>query len=214
MKENITAITQQTGIWRGDQKLAQQAGVPTGFTALDDLLPGGWPRSAITEVLLGKEGIGELRLFMPALAQLSHAGRWVAWIAPPHIPYAAALATYGVNLSRVLLVHPKAGNDGLWAVEQALRSGTCGAVLAWPASGDQRQQRRLQLAAEAGQSVGILFRSEHTLSQASPVALRLRLSPAQEGLTVQVLKRRGGWASNAVVLSNSELELSYPLATH
>lgn len=214
MKENLNSIIQHPGVWQGEQGLTPTPGVPIGFTALDDVLPDGWPTGAITEVLLDEQGIGELRLFMPALARLSHAGRWIAWIAPPHIPYAPTLAACGINLSRVLLVHPKAGNDGLWAVEQALRSGTCGAVLAWPASGDQGHQRRLQLAAEAGRSMGILFRSERITNQVSPAALRLRLAAVHQGLAVQVLKRRGGWASNPVVLSDAELELSHPLATH
>jgi hypothetical protein len=189
-------------IWRGKQKFLytqQENHLSSGLPELDTLLPGGgWPLGALTEIVVNREGIGELSLVMPALARLSRQDRWIAWIAPPHIPYAPALAAYGVDISRILLVHPRADSDNFWAVEQALRSGTCGAVLAWPTAGDSRRLRRLQLAAEAGQCWGLLFRSERTAAQNSPAALRLRLEPAPAGVSVSILKRRGGWPTGPV----------------
>ena len=106
----------------------------------------------------------------------------------------------GIDLSRVLLVHPRATADRLWAVEQALRSGTCGAVLAWVAGGESKPLRRLQLAAEAGNSWGILFRPEHVAQQASPAAVRLKLRPASHGININVIKRRGGWSTGPLHL--------------
>jgi cell division inhibitor SulA/protein ImuA len=203
MSEQIQQLLQRPDIWRGDEQL-DYAGkyIPSGFAELDEQLPGGgWPTGALSEIIMAREGIGEMRLLMPALARMSHEGRWLAWVAPPYIPYAPALAACGVNLSRVLLVHPRANSDGLWAVEQALRSGTCGAVLAWMAVNDQRRQRRLQLAAEAGGTMGILFRSERTASRTSCAALRLHVDTTHHGrVTVNILKRRGGWASRPVSL--------------
>src|SRR5581483_2385709 len=84
---------------------------------------GGWPRGVLTEIHLPLEGIGELRVLLPALARLSREDRWIVFIAPPYIPYAPALAAGGVELSRLLLVHPKTRADHLWAVESSLRSG-------------------------------------------------------------------------------------------
>lgn len=197
----LNELLQQPGIWRGREK-ALQTGldhVSTGFAELDLALPGnGWPLGALTEVLHDQPGIGELRLLMPALARLSRQGRWIALIAPPYIPYAPALAAHGVDLSRVLLVHPKTTTDKLWAVEQALRAGTCGAVLAWPASADDKTLRRLQLAAEAGQSWGILFRPSAEAAQPSPAALRLEVAARDGKTAVRLLKYRG--AANRVEL--------------
>jgi hypothetical protein len=208
MNEALDNLLQQPGIWRGNRPAAVATeSISSGFPALDKLLPGGgWPLGALTE-LSAPFGIGALNLVMPALARLSREGRWLAWIAPPYIPYAPALAVQGVELSRVLLVHPRTGTDGLWAVEQALRSGTCGAVLAWPAAGDERALRRLQLAAEEGRAWGVLFRSPGSTPQSSPAALRLALEPApDDGLTVHVLKRRGGWPARTLVsLATSDL---------
>ncbi len=197
---SLDSLLERADIWRGD-RLPATAGIPTGFAALDEKLPGGgWPVGALTEILLPFPGIGELQLIMPALARLSRKKRWTAWIAPPYIPYAPALAACGVDLSRTLIVRPRATTDGFWAIEQALRSGTCAAVLAWPVGGDRQMWRRLQLAAEAGQSWGVLFRREQDMEPA-PVALRLQLEPLPGGIEVHILKRRGGWAAGPVVLN-------------
>ncbi|MHB8348066.1 MAG: translesion DNA synthesis-associated protein ImuA [Acidiferrobacterales bacterium] len=190
-----------TEVWRAGAASAFAPGVPSGFPQLDTLLPGGgWPSGMLTEIFIPSPGIGELQLLLPALARLSHGNRWLAFIAPPHVPYAPALAAAQVDLSRVLLIHPRAVTDGLWAVEQSLRAGTCGAVLAWPAVADARALRRLQLAAEAGRSWGVLFRSGRSADAGSPAALRLRLEPTSAGIDVHILKRRGGWPVGPVSL--------------
>lgn len=204
MNAALQAILQHPAIWRGDRhaQVAAEDVVPSGFAPLDAVLPGGgWPRGALTELLPVREGIGELRLVMPALARLSAESGWLAWIAPPHIPYAPALAAAGVDTARLLLVHPRNVADAWWAAEQALRSGACGAVLAWLGGFDERRMRRLQLAAEAGKGCGVLFRPARAGQERSAAALRLRLEPAAQGLSVRVLKRRGGLVDKPLLLS-------------
>lgn len=192
--------------WRGTQPTHVSAGLPTGFSELDVLLPdGGWTQGALTELLVPHEGIGALQLLLPALARLSQQRRWIAWVAPPYVPYPPALEAAGVDLSRLLMVHPRAGGDGLRAIEKSLRSGTCGAVLAWPMAGDGPALRRLQTAAAEGNSWGILFRPEHFADQPSPATLRLRVARRQNAVEVSLLKRRGGWAAGPVSLSMDRL---------
>lgn len=200
---NLEQLTQRADLWRGGSTSPEESkatGLPTGIPDLETILPGGWPRGALTEILIPDEGIGELGLVMPALAWLSRSKRWLAWVAPPHIPYAPALVSAGVDLSRVMVVRPRASADGLWAVEQTLRAGTCGAVMAWLTSADTTVMRRLQLAAEVGNSWGVLFRPLSMAGQSSPAALRLKLEPTSRGLAVHVLKRRGGWAAGPVYI--------------
>ncbi len=197
---SLEDLLQRADLWRGGAAPAV-AGLPTGFAALDALLPGaGWPIGALAEILTDRSGIGELQLLVPALVRLTREDRWVAFIAPPYIPYAPALTRAGVNLAHVLVVHPRESRDALWAAEQALRAGTCGAVLAWPAQADMRRLRRLQLAAESGNALGVLFRPGSVAGESSPAALRLRLESAPRGLAVHILKRRGGWQTGPVIL--------------
>jgi cell division inhibitor SulA/protein ImuA len=197
---SLEDLLQRADLWRGGSA-PPVAGLPSGFAELDAQLPGGgWPVGALTEILVDRSGIGEFQLLVPALARLTREDRWVAFIAPPYIPYAPALRRAGVNLAHVLVVHPRESKDTLWATEQALRAGTCGAVLAWPTMADMKRLRRLQLAAETGNALGLLFRPGNVAGESSPAAMRLRLEPAPQGLAVHILKRRGGWPTGPVIL--------------
>jgi len=196
-REQLARLCQR-GAWRGDPRPVQ----PTGFAALDAQLPGGgWPTGAIAELMPELAGIGELRLVAPALVAFAHAGRYIAWIAPPLLPYAPALAGAGLPLERVLLIRTRDPKESLWAAEQTLRCPLFGAVLGWPATITDRNVRRLQLAAEAGGSLGILYRPPQAARELSPAALRLRLSPLVDGLAVEIQKVRGGRAGMQLRLS-------------
>jgi cell division inhibitor SulA len=85
------------------------------------------------------------------------------------IPSAQQFLAAGIDPSRVLLLHPRGGN-GLLAIEQALRSGNCGAVLVWLQQGDEQTSRRLRRAAEVGRCWGVLFRSSTPAGHEAPVA--------------------------------------------
>ena len=198
MPDQISSLLKHPKIWRGGTQQTGQsdsAYIPTGYPSLTEGLPGnGWPGGALTEIVSDGVGIGELRLVMPALAHLSREGRWLAWIAPPYTPYAPALEQYQIVLSRTVVVQTTCITESLWAAEQILRNASTGAVLLWSYPNDGRKLRRLQLAAEAGGSWGVLFGG--SCSQSSPAALRLRLSTSPPGSNnkplVQVLKCRGG----------------------
>lgn len=161
---------------------------PSGHAALDARLGGGWP-PGLTELLLERPG-GELSLLGDTLARLSRAGRWLVWVAPPFPPYAPALARCGVALQRLLLVGAgqPANADHLWAAEQALAAGSCGAVLLWPGRVRYQQLRRLQLAAAKRRTLGFIFRPPQAAVEPSPAPLRLRLTACRQGLRVEPLK--------------------------
>jgi hypothetical protein len=189
----------KTRVWRGRSAAAARAVISTGFTELDNYLPGGgWPRGAITEIFVDGYGIGELALLMPAMASLTStappaAKKWVAWVSPPFIPYAPALRQHGVDTECLLMIHPAQGNKSrLWAVEQAVRSGSSVGVLAWIAVADDVILRRLQLAAEDQSCWTVLFRPQSARQQRSPAALRIMLSQHAAATRVQILKCRGG----------------------
>jgi cell division inhibitor SulA/protein ImuA len=117
---------------------------------------------------------------------------WIAWVAPPFQPYPPALQQWGIELSRMLIVRPKNDSEMLWSAEQALSSGTCAAVLLWPDVLDDQASRRLQLAAEKGNSWAIAFRPPAARREPSAAALRLELLANGEGTRVSILKSRGG----------------------
>jgi hypothetical protein len=201
----LAALLSHPAIWRGDDCAPEPAAMSSGFAALDAALPGrGWPQGALTEMLLEREGIGEIRLTLPALARVQAQGRDVVWIAPPHRPYAPALAVAGLDLARLYVVHCREPKDALWAFEQALRAPECGAAFAWLPTHDERALRRLQVAAREGRTWGVLWRRPGQRGSASAAPLRLALSPHAGPnlgtLAVHVLKRRGSELPQPVLI--------------
>lgn len=180
-------------LWKGCRFSRGQATVPTGHARLDARLPGGgWPLGAVTELICGNPGLGELSLLFPALAALGEQGQWVVLVDPPWIPYPASLHAHGLRLERLLLARTRGDGESLWACEQALSCGQGGAVLAWPQRITFPRLRRLQLAAEAHAKLTWLFRPESALREASPAALRLQLEAGdQRGTRVRIAKCRG-----------------------
>ena len=199
MKKKLESLLSHPGIWRGQADLGRCSTFPSGHALLDAMLPGGgWPEASLIEILVEHHGTGELQLLLPLLERLSQkddtqrdAKGWLCWVAPPYIPNAPALLAGGVDISRVLLVHARDDREALWAMDQAMRSGGCELVLAWIKQAKGQQLRCLQLAAEEGNTTGILFRPSSAIGESSAASLRLMLSPGDEG-RVDIIKNRGG----------------------
>jgi len=208
-------VLQHPAVWRGSQYAKVEVeSVPTGFPELDALLPGGgWPRAALTELLVAQPGIGELRLLMPALARLSQQDKWLVLVAPPYVPYAPAFEALGIDLARLIVVESRADAQTLWAAERCLRSGACSAVVAWPGAVAERTLRRLQSAAEQGKGWGVVFSPLRCAAQPSPAPLRIQLAAERSRLTLHILKRRGGgWAAPLALDVGYEQPLAIPRA--
>ena len=198
-KSSLAEILADARVW----KLKDPAGRPTasrpvwstGRSELDARLPGGgWPAGSLVEVLLETAGLGEVQLFLPALVECQRGADevpWLVWIAPPHEPYAPALAQRGIELRRLLVVSPASATEALWAAEQALSSGVCAAVLLWLQGSDDRWLRRLKLA-EAGGALGVLFRPERHRFEPSPASLRVALTQGEREVHLELVKVQGG----------------------
>jgi protein ImuA len=193
-----TLLHSSTQLWRGGE-IARMEARSTGYLSLDARLPGnGWPLGALIEIAPENNGLGELRLTLPALKSWCQDGRTVAFVSPPHIPYPPALARYGLTLNSLLWVAADRDEDGRWAAEQLLREGAA-AVLLWSTAREDRALRRLQLAAEAGNACAFLYRPQQTLSDASPAAIRIALRPTEDGVSLDIIKVRGGHPGRLVL---------------
>jgi hypothetical protein len=220
----LARLLEHPAIWRG-RSAARAEVLPTGFAAFDECLPGkGWPRCGLIEILVPRFGVGELNVLLPALAGLTRrpGARWCVWTAPPFEPFAPALVAHGVALENVLVVRAgdeRAGQDAqsekakalstsvhsrgrmtsaLWAFEQVLGSGACDLAMAWLSRPGAREIRRLQLAAERGRGLGVLFRPRSAARESSPAMLRVLVEPVSQDVSltqrvrVTLLKSRGG----------------------
>ena len=169
--------------------------VPSGFAALDAALPGrGWPQGALTELLLEREGIGEIRSTLPALArvQARRARR-------------ACGSRRRTRLMRRRSRRPASISRGLSSCTAASAEGR--AVGLRPGAARARMRRRVRVAAHRttsarcagcrsrpreGRTWGVLWRRPGQRGSAAAAPLRLALAPHADGqLAVRVLKRRG-----------------------
>ncbi|MEN9793807.1 MAG: hypothetical protein RJA17_347 [Pseudomonadota bacterium] len=199
-------VQRHPSLWRAAGHVPHQgpASVPSGHARLDAQLPGGgWPPGCLTELMVRALGVGEWRLLAPALQRLAQTGRHILLLAPPHIPYAPALAALGLPTEQFLVVRARHAADRLWALEQSLRSNRFGALVAWlDATTKPEALRRFQLAARAAQGPVFLFRPFEAQEQPSPAPLRLALLPRHyPGLAVQLLKRRGPVSAEPVLVN-------------
>ena len=82
--------------------------------------------------------------------------------------------------------------DRLWATEQLIKAGSCGAILAWLPLVRAEQIRRLQVLAARCRGPVFLCRPQSAARDASAAALRVSVSLAPDWqLDVEVLKRKG-----------------------
>jgi protein ImuA len=192
------------GVWRADQlHQAAQAVLTSGHAELDAGLPGGgWPLGQLTEVLQAQSGQHEWRLLLPAL-KLAVAHGPLVLIAAPLLPHLPALAAAGIPAAQLLRIDARTPAERLWAAEQVLRCRHLGALLAWLPQARPEQLRRLQLASTATRALVFAFRPEAARHESSPAPLRLMLrsAPDEQGLSVELFKRRGPLSDHPVTLA-------------
>lgn len=193
-------LASESHVWRGLERRATEPGVPSGYAALDESLPdGGWSRGGVTELMTDTPGIGELSLALPALRALTTEGHHAVLVNPPHLPYAPALANAGIALERLIVVEGESDEDGLWASEQLLRDGVVALLALWVTRTTPARQRRLQLAAEGGRAVALVYRPASARDEHSPVGARLVLAVEDGQLVLDVVKARGGRESRVSI---------------
>jgi cell division inhibitor SulA len=115
--------------------------------------------------------------------------RWMAWVASPYMPSAAALTAMGVDASSLLFIHARDEEHAVWVMEQALRSGTCGAVFAWLPGVSPEIQARLQQAAQAGGAWGTVFHDADRsgMGDVKQAAMPSMIRPMQDKLAQKVV---------------------------
>ena len=119
-------------IWHADQ-LPPSVGVtvPTGFAALDaELLVGGWPCGALTELLQPQPSVTKWRLLGRRSAKWRPRG--AASPSSARRSRRTRRACYaGIDPCRLLWLRADTPAERLWCTEQLVRANACGALVAW-----------------------------------------------------------------------------------
>jgi len=94
--------------------------------------------------------------------------------------YPPGVVPFGISLDRLIVLRVRNEKDALWATEQSLRCSAVAAVVAPLERIDERDSRRLQLAAETTGCVGIVLRPMHRRGK-SFAAVQMLVEGSDEG---------------------------------
>jgi protein ImuA len=184
----------------------------TGVAAWDQRLPhGGLRRGSVVEWLAESVGDGAGALALLSAREACRTGRLLVVIEEPASGdrprlYPPVLDQHRPVVDRrdVVFVRPADMAETLWAAEQALRCPAVGAVWSWFEKLADGSGRRLQLAAEAGGSLGIFLRPASARGEPSWADVRFFVQPTSgrrgRRLYVEVLRARGAWPGQSVDL--------------
>jgi hypothetical protein len=184
------------------------AGVATGFPALDRRLASGGLRAGTLVEWRGPDGGGAMSLALAVAAHLIRADGVLVVIDPPGDFYPVGAAGLGVPLDRTVVVRPDDTAGTLWAWEQSLRAPGVAVTFGRVGTLDDRTARRFQLAAEAGGGWGFLVPPAGRAG-AAWAATRIEVSPlpgGEFGRRFQVRVTRGQAGARE---TTTELELAH-----
>lgn len=185
-------------IWRGGNSAPAPALRPSGLPELDRALGGGWPERQLIEVCQAHGCHAEWLLLAPALAGRA---QLCALVNPPASPFAEGLRQAGVDSRWLWSVAAPGKREFLSAILELARTAVAGAALGWaPANLSYTELRKLQLAAAEAGGLVVVFRPLQARRLTSPAPLRLGLRPGADALQIEIFKRKGLLAPQAVEL--------------
>jgi len=205
MSALITDLKNKQLLWQASQTQTVPDKLATGIDVLDDALQGGFPQRGMARIQ-STMGIGELRLCMPILKQRQQDQRQLFLIASPAQVNAEMLLEYELSTERTFFINNHDLAAQLWACEQCLKSGCSHTVILWCNKLSLNQAKRLQLAAEQGDSLLVVFQYSTSI-QALPISLSLSLSRKEQQLRINITKQRGGWPVTAFEVNHTLMSL-------
>jgi len=155
--------------------------VSSGHARLDALLPErGLRRGTLVEWLSTAAAAGAGTLALVAARQAAERGGPIVVVDRAGNFYPPGAQRLGIDLARLIVVRPDNDADQSWVIDQALRTRGVAAVCAAIDRVDEHSLRRWQLAAETGDTLGLLVRPERVRHEPSWAELRLWVEPIAE----------------------------------
>ncbi len=200
MQPNLQRLIEKGVVWQGQTKAPQADHyIKTGFSKLDELLGGGWQTPGLHEWQL-ETPFSEQRLLLPLAQQAIEQGLAVFWVNPPAQLSAASLHYHDLADAMHVVVEAKA-SDACWALEQILQTKNTMAFAWLPQKETTSPKvRRWYKAADSGQ-MGIVISGFSDHPEARPYSNRLKIRLTENGLALDILKRKSGWPVENIELS-------------
>lgn len=202
-------------LWRASQLYRPlKATVNTGFHQLNQHLPGGgWPVGSLIEIMPSNNGVGEIKLIQPALAQLEPELS-IALVNPPYMPSSLCLSQWFSARHRIFWVRPQNTHNALWAAQQILQHNTCSALVCWFNHASSTALHRLHVTALQSSTLFFAIRPINAATQSSAAILRLLIQPQSYGISANIIKRQGPCINKQIPLFISHVPGYLPSLNH
>ena len=155
MNKSLSVLNNHPHIWRARDQRQSETKFSLGFPRLDKALNGGVTSTGLVRIS-SLTGMGELSLFKQVICQ-HRTHKLVVFINPPGLLQSPWLENLGLKAQQVLVVKPGSEQESLWAAEQCLKSTACHCVVLWSNAVNQKEARRLQVAATHNDALCLLY---------------------------------------------------------
>ena len=214
MNKSLSVLNNHPHIWRARDQKQSEAKFSLGFACLDKALNGGVASTGLVRIS-SLTGVGELSLFKRVICQ-HRTHKLVVFINPPGLLQSPWLENLGLKAQQVLVVKTSAEQESLWAAEQCLKSTACHCVVLWSNGINQKEARRLQVAATHNDALCLLYtppqqqalqtslqaETTHQNDNSLPITLDIALFGKPQALSVNIRKQRHGWPKDNIVISH------------
>jgi len=159
--------------------------------SLEAVLPTqGWPKAESSEInCMSSNNV--LQLLLPTLAKLTAQKRWISLISPPADINLTLFSYYGIDTSRVLLIHPKNDVDDKVTMNKALKNGTSGVVIFWTTELNKRYLAQWRKSVKQGRSMGIIVNMSQEKQCSESIALSFQVDTEAQLLSVSDIRLFG-----------------------
>lgn len=116
------------------------------------------------------------------------------------MPHAHAYTYFGIDLARPLWIRSTKSADALWSAERFLRTGSRSALILWQNHIRAESRRRLLLTAQSAETLFFVMRPLASAQDASPATLRLGIRSVEDGISVQLIKRKRPMSADPLLI--------------
>jgi len=195
---NRETSLQETSIKPGTQQafefsfaVPENDQVKTASKEIDSILPfSAWPLGELSEIR-AKTSEDIFHLLLPLLSKLNSEKRWITLIAPPAEIDKKLFAYHGIDVSRVLLIHPRDAVDDTVTMNKALKNGNSGIVIYWTEKFAMRFAAQWRKSVKQGNCRGIIINHDRNARSSSSIALTLNVKTSDAAITITSSKSFG-----------------------
>ncbi len=131
--------------------------IPLGERKLDSSLPwGGFPKVGLHEIVGDTSAVGFAATIINKISN-QDPNKTILWCQSRRNLYCHGLLQFGISPDRIIFVQSKNDTEILWAMEEGLQNPDLSIVVGRPYKIPSIAGRRLQLAAEANNSLALLI---------------------------------------------------------